>query len=154
MRALHAAATLATLLIFALAFAHVAELPGKLRLDGAQWLMVQQHLYIAFGPIGAIVELLAVLLIWVLAWRTGWRQPGARRVIAAAVCVTVGLVAWALIVAPMNARISAMQPDAPAATWTAVRDRWELGHAVHAALFGAALALLLCSPPRGPVLRP
>ncbi len=49
----------------------------------------------------------------------------------------------ALLVAPMNARISAMHADAMPATRAAVRDRWEPGHAVHAALFGAALALLL-----------
>jgi hypothetical protein len=41
----------------------------------------------------------------------------------------------------MNTRINAMHPDAMPATWAAVRDRWELGHAMHAALFGAALVL-------------
>jgi hypothetical protein len=143
MRRVRLAAAFAALVSFALAFAHVAELPGKLRLDGPAWLTVQQDLYIAFRPIGAVVEPVAVVLAWLLAWRTGWRQEGAGRATAAALCVSAGLIAWAALVAPMNSRIDAMRPDALPVTWTAVRDRWECGHAAHAALFGAAIVLLL-----------
>ena len=43
-------ATLLVALILGLAFAHVMEVPGKLRIDGPTWLIVQQNLYIGFGP--------------------------------------------------------------------------------------------------------
>jgi hypothetical protein len=37
-------------LTFGLTFCHLMEIPGKLRLGGAEWLTVQHNLYIAFGP--------------------------------------------------------------------------------------------------------
>jgi hypothetical protein len=79
MRTLRAAAAVTTLLLFALAFAHVAELPGKRRLDGPHWLVVQQHLYIAFGPIGAVVEPLAIAFVWALAGLRARRMGGGSR---------------------------------------------------------------------------
>jgi hypothetical protein len=36
-------------LIFGLAFCHVMEVPGKFRLNGSEWLAVQQNLYVTFG---------------------------------------------------------------------------------------------------------
>lgn len=51
------------------------ELPGKLRLDGAAWLTVQQHLYVAFGVVGAGIELLAILLTWVVAVQVRRHRP-------------------------------------------------------------------------------
>ena len=61
----------------------------------------------------------------------------------AAVCTTAGLVAWSLRVAPMNALLNGWTPATLPPDWTACRDQWELGHAIHAALFGVALVALL-----------
>jgi hypothetical protein len=128
-------------LIFGLAFAHAMELPGKLRLDGPTWLTVQQNLYIGFGPLAAVVEPLGVAVTWLLAWRL-WRRRGFAIAVAAALCVSVGLVEWALIVAPMNTRLNAWTTATLPADWTACRDQWEFGHILHAILFGAAFCLL------------
>src|SRR5690348_14360993 len=96
------AALLAVTLVFAMAFAHVMELPGKLRFDGPAWLMVQHNLYVAFGPLAAVLEPLAIVLAWALTmtlWRSG--QPY-RRALLAAFCTTLGLIEWAVVVSPMN----------------------------------------------------
>jgi hypothetical protein len=39
-------------LTLGMTFCHVMEIPGKLRLDGATWLIVQQNLYVDFGVVG------------------------------------------------------------------------------------------------------
>jgi hypothetical protein len=132
-------------LVFGLAFAHVMELPGKLRLDGPAWLTVQQNLYVGFGALGSVAEPLAILLTWVLVAMLRGRRPAFWLTLVAAVCVTAGLAEWATIVAPMNARLSAWTQATLPADWTATRDRWELGHVLHAALFGAAFCLLVAA---------
>jgi len=131
--------------IFGLAFAHVMELPGKLRLDGPTWLTIQQNLYIGFGPLAAVVEPLGVVLTWLLAWRLR-RRRGFATAVAAALCVSLGLIEWALIVAPMNTRLNGWTTTTLPADWTACRDQWEFGHLLHAILFGAAFCLLASMP--------
>jgi hypothetical protein len=54
-------------LTLGLAFAHVLEFFGKQRPSARDWLMVQQHLYVAFGAVGGPIELAAIALTWT-AW--------------------------------------------------------------------------------------
>ena len=129
--------------IFGLAFAHVMELPGKLQLGGADWLTVQQHLYVGFGPFAAVVEPLGILLSWLLAFRLRRQRPAGLLILIAAAAETIGLAVWATVVAPMNTRLNGWTPATLPADWTACRDRWELGHALHAALFALAFGCLL-----------
>ena len=143
--ALRLAGLVCALLIFAMAFAHVMELPGKLRLDGSSWLTIQQNLYIAFGPAAAVLEPLAIVLAWVLVLvlRREGRDYGLP--LLAATCMTVGLIEWALIVQPMNTRLNGWTPATLPPDWTACRNQWEIGHAVHAGLFAVASGALLVS---------
>lgn len=129
-------------LTLGLAFAHVLEIPGKLRLDGPDWLTVQHNLYIAFGVVGAGVELLAIGLTWALVWRRR-NTPDSANVLCAAVCVTLGLTAWALIVAPVNAILNHWTAETLPQDWWRYRDRWEFGHAIQCALFAGGFILLL-----------
>lgn len=131
-------------LTLGLLWAHVLEWPGKLRLASSQWLAVQHNLYIAFGPpMGAPIEVASILLTWVLFWLVRRRRPAAWLTLAAAVCVTCGLAVWFWLVAPMNAVLNAWTPEALPVTWTDVRDQWETGQAIHAALFGAGFGALI-----------
>src|SRR3954470_7602210 len=80
-----------------LTFCHVMEIPGKLRLSGAEWLTVQHNLYIAFGPaLGAWIEVGAILLTWITAFLARERRPAFRWTLAAAVCTSAGLAVWFL----------------------------------------------------------
>jgi hypothetical protein len=139
-------AALMVALILGLAFAHVMELPGKLRMDGPTWLTVQQNLYIGFGPLAAVVEPVGILLTWVLVFMLRRRgRSSFRLALLAAACATIGLVEWALIVSPMNALLNGWTAATLPPDWTACRDRWEIGHAIHAALFGVTFCALLGS---------
>lgn len=130
-------------LTLGMTFCHVMEIPGKLRLEGAVWLTVQQNLYVAFGVVGAAIEVLSILLTWVVVVQVRSRRPAVYWTVGAALCVTLGLLAWAVLVAPMNAALSGWTPATLPADWTRYRNQWEIGHAMHAALFGLGFSALV-----------
>jgi hypothetical protein len=130
-------------LTLGMTFAHVMEIPGKLRLDGVTWLTVQHNLYIAFGVVGAVIEVLAIVLTWLLVLMVRRGHPAVWWTLAAAVCVSAGLADWFLLVAPMNVALSVWTPETLPADWTRYRDQWETGHAIHAALFALGFSALV-----------
>ena len=141
-------------LTLGLTFCHVMEIPGKLRLSAAAWLTVQHNLYVAFGPaLGAWIEVGAILLTWVVALLVYQRRPAFGWTLASALCVSVGLAVWFLLVAPMNAALAGWTPETLPADWPRYRDQWEMGHAIHCILFalgfgGLVIALLAETPGR------
>jgi hypothetical protein len=130
-------------LTLGLTFSHVMEIPGKLRLDGAQWLAVQHNLYIAFGVVGAAIEVLSIVFTWLLVFLVRRRRPALFGTFAAAICVTAGLGVWFWLVSPMNTALSAWTPETLPPDWTRYRNQWEIGHAIHAALFGLGFCALV-----------
>jgi hypothetical protein len=140
-------------LTFGLTWCHVVELPGKLRLTGPQWLDVQHNLYVAFGPpFGAPIEVTAILSTWWVCWLVRRRHPAAWLTLTAAVCATLGLIAWWLLVAPMNEILNGWTAQTLPADWLSVRNRWETGHALQSLLFGLgfgalAAAVIVETPP-------
>lgn len=141
-------------LALALPFAHAAEIVGKLRLPGPVWITVQHNLYVGFAWVGAIVEIGAILLTWTLFFLLRRRRPGAGWMLVAALCVSVALPLWAIFINPINVdQIAVWTPETLPPDWTDVRDRWEMWHAIRAALFAiafcAATLALLADTPRG-----
>lgn len=130
-------------LTLGMTFCHVLEIPGKLRLEGTEWLTVQQNLYVAFGSVGAVIEVASILLTWIVVVQVRKRQPAFYWTLGAALCVTAGLIVWFLLVAPMNAALSGWTPEALPADWSDYRNQWEIGHAIHAALFGLGFGALV-----------
>ncbi|HEV7265090.1 MAG TPA: hypothetical protein VGN83_09250 [Falsiroseomonas sp.] len=130
------------MLVFAL-FApagHVLEIPGKLRLGAEAWLVVQQNLYPGYAVAGAVSLLGAPLACAAFAWSVRGTAEARAAWIAAAL-VLAGLVAWALVVAPVNTKIAAAATPPPG--WTGLRDRWEAGHATVFVLAAAGFLVLL-----------
>ncbi|HZZ67853.1 MAG TPA: anthrone oxygenase family protein [Phenylobacterium sp.] len=119
--------------------AHVLELPNKLRLDGALWLAVQQHLYNGWGPfIGGPAEIggLLVSLALLVAPRSG---PVRLLHLASALCYVAMLLCFFLLNDPVNQALRDWTPAALPGDWRNYRLKWEVGHAL-AAVF-AILAL-------------
>lgn len=147
-------AALLASLVMAPALAHALELPGKLRLSRAEYAVVQRIYYPGFTAAG-IGELLSVVVAAAaLALTNAGSGDFALRAVALAALVGMQAVYW-LRVHPVNRfwleeerldRFSAGFFDAGRATggrsagppeqveWTALRFRWESGHAVRAAL--------------------
>jgi hypothetical protein len=143
-----------TALILGGAFCHVLEMPVKLTLAGAEYMVVQQ-IYGAFGPVGAVLEPAAILSSAALAFLVRGRRSFVPA-IAGTVALTAALLLWFLVVSPVNAHWAAAGPGAVPPEFESLRARWEWGHAAHAALlFVAFLALavsvLLEIPPRAAV---
>ena len=130
-------------LTLGLAFAHVLEVIGKLRLDGPQWLTVQQNLYVAFGPVGGSIEVLGIVFTWLAAYEHHRRSRARHLTMLAAAVASAGLVEWALVVSPMNSVLNAWTAASLPVEWTAVRNRWEIGHAIQAGFFTVAFAALI-----------
>jgi hypothetical protein len=144
---------LLVVLTFGLTWCHVVEIPGKLRLAGSQWLDVQHNLYVAFGPpFGAPIEVAAIVLTWWVLFLVRHRRPAAAWTLVAAISTTIGLGVWFWLVAPMNAILAGWTTETLPAYWPSVRNQWEIGHALHSALFGLGFialtrALLAETPP-------
>jgi hypothetical protein len=120
--------------------AHLLEMPNKLRLDGALWLAIQQHLYAGWGPlIGAPTETAGTAINLVLLAAHGGRGAMARRHGLAALCYVAMLVCFFVLNAPVNAAVATWTAATLPPDWASYRLRWEIGHGL-AALF-ALLAL-------------
>ena len=140
------ASLLLVALTLGLTFCHVMEIPGKLRLSGMLWLTLQQNLYVAFGPpLGAWIEVGAILLTWVVVLQVRRRRAAFGWTLASALCLSAGLTVWFLLVAPVNAALAGWTPETLPAEWASYRDQWETGHAIHCALFALGFAGLVIS---------
>ncbi len=130
----------------ALSLAHVAELPGKMRLDRETYLAVQQIYYPGF-TIGGIAEPLGALAVLTLLILTP--LPGVRlwwAVLALGCLVGMQLVFW-FVTQPVNAAWTrdmnlqglgglffSLFPVEISGDWTRLRDIWEYSHASRALL--------------------
>lgn len=144
--------SVATLLIAALntglAFAHVLELPAKLRLNGPNYTTVQS-IYRAWGPAGAVLEPSGLISAFGLAWLLRQR-PGGRLALAGAGLLGVSLAGWFAFVAPMNAKMLRWPTQGVPRDWTRVRNQWEFSHATRFLLELLALTALTASALAGP----
>jgi hypothetical protein len=140
--ALRLASLLALVLALLAPAGHVLEIPGKLRLPAEHWLVVQQTLYPGYAVAGAITLLGTPLLLAAFA-RSVRGTAEARAAWIGAGLILLGLLAWWLVVAPVNGWIAAATPATLPPGWTAWRARWEAGHALTALLVATALVLLL-----------
>jgi hypothetical protein len=125
------------------AYAHVLELPNKFRLDGELWLAVQQNIYRGWGPFIGPFEVLAIAATWVLVALVRGRRPTFVLTLVAALCLSLALVAFFTLNAPVNAAFAQWTPQTLPADWPDYRLRWELGHAVSFGLELIAFILLL-----------
>jgi hypothetical protein len=126
-------------------FCHALEYPGKLQLSGPDWLMLQHNLYVAFGVIGAIIEVTAILTTWIVfAQLRGWKLARLLTLIAA-LCSSAALGIWFGYVEPVNTALNAWTADTLPADWARFRDQWEGGHAASAALFAVAFSALVAA---------
>jgi hypothetical protein len=134
-----------TLILVALnmgaAFAHVMELPGKMRLAAPDYLKVQ-GIYRAFGPIGRFLEPGSVLAAALMTLGAR-RRPAFPLSLVGTTLLGTALGAWLAFVSPMNARMENWLTTSIPQDWTATRDQWEYAHATRFALQAAGFAALL-----------
>jgi hypothetical protein len=139
---------------FATSLAHVAEMPGKMRLDEATYRAVQGIYYPGFTVIGLVGEFGGMVALAVLLFLTPTGASSFWWTAAALGCLLAGhLVYWLMthpvnkfwvkdvaMSAPGSAFFSTLSGEgAGAAHWTKLRDRWEVSHAIIAGFATASL---------------
>lgn len=134
--------------------AHAAEMPGKMKLDKANYFAVQKiyHPGFTIGGISEPAAIIALAALWFMAAR---QQPGHVAFLIASLLLVVAMqVVYWIVVHPVNkvwlgghelprasARFFGVGGKAASAQdWAHLRKRWEFAHAARAAL--AVLALL------------
>lgn len=136
-------ALLLTALTMGLEFAHLLEWPQKQHYPGWLYVRLQESLYIWFGNLGGVLYVLAVvatvgLAILVRRQRRLWAWFA-----SAAGVQVIALITFLTIVYPVNLRLPVNSNGTVPADWTALRDRWELGHAIGFVLFTVSFVLLI-----------
>jgi hypothetical protein len=130
-------------LTLGMTFSHALEYPGKAKLDGAEWLTVQHNVYLAFGVVGAVIEVTAILTTWIVfAQIRSWKLARVLTLLAG-LATTAALGIWFGWVDPVNTALKAWTPATMPDNWASFRDQWEAGHAVSAVLFGLAFSALV-----------
>jgi hypothetical protein len=132
---------MATAVAMAAGFAHLLELPAKMKLAPEEYLIVQQ-IYRGWALLGVviIIALLSTLVVGVL---TRDQPRVALLTLGAATCIALSLVVFFAFTFPANRATSnwTILPD----EWAALRRQWEYSHAVGAALYFVALGCLTLS---------
>jgi hypothetical protein len=120
-------------------YAHVLEAPPRLTdWPASLWIdaTVRHGQFALFAIVGGPVDIAAILAAAALAW-TLRARPGFRPAAAGAILLALALAVWGLRVAPANAALAEWARGASPAGFAAVRNRWETGHMVVAALKAA-----------------
>lgn len=128
-----------------MAFCHLLEMPAKLHLAAPLWMTLQQHLYGAFGTIGAVIEVSALLLSGGLSFLLRRRNAAFRFALIGTTCFALALAAWAVLIQPVNVEVSGWTTASIPPGWARLRDRWEYGHAARALLMLAGFTALMLS---------
>jgi hypothetical protein len=132
------ASVMLTAVAMAAGFAHLLELPNKIRLSREDYLRVQQ-IYRGWALLGIVVTGALVCTV-VLALQVRHRPAEFYLTIAAASCIALSLVVFFLFTFPANQQTAnwTVLPD----NWQELRQHWEYSHAVGAGLYFLALTLL------------
>jgi len=137
------AALMLTALTMGLEFAHTLEWPQKQQYPASLYVRLQESLYVWFGNLGGVVYVLAVIGTVMLAVLAR-REAGLRWWIGVAASLQlIALVSFLTVVYPVNLRLPINSSGSVPANWIALRDRWEVGHALGFALFAVSFVLLL-----------
>jgi hypothetical protein len=140
---------LLTLVVAALSlgpsFAHVLEAPPRLTGWSPElWreTTVFNGQFTLFATIGAPLDVGAILLTGASAWLVRHEPRQFRFALGSAVLFAAALATWLAVVAPANAVLATWRPGPIPADFVAIRNRWETGHMIIAALKLAGLSAL------------
>jgi len=141
-----------TLMLAALALtmesAHVLELPQKMYYDPLMYAAVNGSLYRYFAIVGGVYQVGSIVAAGALAFLVRRRTPSCAWTLTGALSLLLAFCIWLGVVAPVNGAVGEAlrsAPDSVPALWTALRHRWEYGHAAGFVVQLIGLAALVIS---------
>lgn len=135
-------------LVTGMAFCHALELPAKMQYSAAQYITIQNSLYVAFGPpnIGAWIEIAAPLAAIALAIFVRKRRPAFRLTLVAIALMLLSFpVIFFAFTEPANRIIRSATPESISINWEQLRDQWEYSHLARFFCHLGALSALVIS---------
>jgi hypothetical protein len=120
-------------------------MPAKMKVDGPRWLTFQQTLYRAFGTVGAVIEIGAIITSSALPLLMRGQQPGSGLALAGAACLGAAFVVWLGFVNPVNRRVRRWTAQSIPGDWERWRAQWEYAHTVRFLLQLLGFSSLLLS---------
>jgi len=142
-------------LSLSVAVGNLMQLPARLAWDQYLWVgaTVQGGFFSLSGPLGVLLQVVAlVALILLAALVRSHGAGGFPLTVAAAAFFAVGLVAWWILVYPVNVELAKWVNGPVPDDWAGWRALWEWGQAANglSQLVGfAALVLTVMGPERG-----
>lgn len=144
-------------LVTGMALCHALELPAKMQYSAAQYIAIQNSLYVAFGPpnIGVWIELGAPLFAIALAiWVRKRRRAFQLTLVAIALMFLAFPVIFFGFTEPVNRVIRNATPESIPVNWQQLRTQWEYSHLArffcHLAAFTALVLSVLVETPTNP----
>lgn len=142
-------------LSFSVAVGHLMQLPARMAWDQYLWVgsTVQGGLFRLSGPLGALLQAVALIGLLVLAsLERRHRTLGFVLTAMAASLYAVGLVLWWILVYPANVELATWVNGPVPDNWTVWRASWEWGQAANGVAqllgFAALVASLLAASGR------
>ena len=141
LRMLYFLSLMLTAIGMSLALAHFFELPNKIEISAAHYLIVQRN-YDNWATIGLVVPAAFLSVVALTIALRGTGAPFSLALIALILLVGELVVFWGFIF-PVNQATEnwTMLPD----NWQALRTQWEYSHAVRAILYVLAVGALVMS---------
>jgi hypothetical protein len=140
-RTLYFVALMLTAIAMSLAIAHLAELPNKIDISAAHYLIVQRN-YDNWSVLGLVVPAAFLSVVALTIALRGTGAPFTLALIALVLLVGELIAFWGFIF-PVNQATQnwTMMPE----NWEALRRQWEFSHAVRAVLYVLAFGALVMS---------
>jgi len=148
LKALRFVAVMLAALTLAMGICHLMQLPSRMTWDQYLWVgsTVQGGLCHLLGSIGAIIGLVAIVVLFLLAYIVREHgRPGFNFALAAAILYASAFALWWVLVYPANVELATWVNGPVPADWTQVRSRWEWGHAIISLVEFAGFAALVWS---------
>lgn len=125
-----------------LALGHALQWAPKRKLQAGTFVEVQQTFYVSYGAVAGLLQMGALAACVGLAVMVDVSSPAHGATVAALVLLGSMFLVWAILIRPINARVSAWRSDVAPADWTSIGvDKW---HALHLVRLGLAVAALGC----------
>jgi hypothetical protein len=135
-------------LSLAVGISHLLQLPARMAWDQALWIgaTAQGGFYALSGPLGVLLQVFTIIALIVLAVLLRRHAvSGLPFTIAAAVMFAVGLLAWWILVYPVNVELAKWVNGPVPDDWADWRALWEWGEAANGLAQFAGFAALIAS---------
>ena len=125
-------------------YSHFMQWPGKLTLDQATYLVVQNNLIQYFVGMG-FVEIPLLVILAVVAWLVRKQRIVLAFTLTALGCCLLAFGIWGFLIEPINQQIDGKTLAELPVNWAELRNQWHVYHFKRLILYALGMIALSCS---------